>query len=117
MSPRLPGIGVIIRRIPVKVRDVSAAGCLLESADMLPEGAVGQLELTIDGERHLETLQVCRSTRTSGGAFPWRAGARFLSLTAPLPTSVRNFAARFEIMDELGSQSRSQRYDRQSPQP
>ena len=106
MSTRNPGIGVIIRRIPVRVRDVSAAGCLLESADLLPEGAVGQLELTIDGERHLETLQVCRSTRTSGGGLPWRAGGRFLSLSAPPATSVRNLVARFEIIDELGAQPR-----------
>jgi len=106
MSTRHPGIGVIIRRITVRVRDVSAAGCLLESADLLPEGTVGQLELTIDGERHLETLQVCRSTRSSGGGLPWRAGARFLSLAAPPATSVRNVVARFEILDELGSPSR-----------
>jgi hypothetical protein len=106
MTARQPGIGVIIRRIPIRVRDVSAAGCLIESADLLPEGTVGQLEMIIDGERHLETVQVCRSTRTSGGGLPWRAGARFLSLTAPPPTSVRNVVARFEILDELGSESR-----------
>jgi hypothetical protein len=63
MSTRLPGMGVLIRRLPVRVRNVSASGCLLETADSLPEGAVGLLELVIEGERHVEALRVNRSTR------------------------------------------------------
>jgi hypothetical protein len=101
MSTRLPGIGVLIRRIPVRVRNVSTSGCLLESADLLPDGAIGMLELAIDGDRHVEALRVNRSTRIPGAAWPWRAGAQFLALNAPLPTSVRNVVARFEIMDEF----------------
>lgn len=101
MSPRLPGIGVLIRRVPVRVKDVSSNGCLLESAELLPEGTVGLLELDIDGDVHVETLCVSRSTRMAGSAWLWRAGARFLALNAPPPTSVRNVVARFEILDEL----------------
>ncbi len=101
MTGPIPGIGVLIRRVQVRVRDVSSAGCLLESHDLLPEGTVGLLELEIEGERQVETLQVCRSLRVTGSAWPWRAGARFLALNAPPPTSVRNVVARFEILDEL----------------
>jgi hypothetical protein len=96
-------MGVLIRRLPVRVRNVSASGCLLETADSLPEGAVGLLELVIEGERHVEALRVNRSTRIAGSAWPWRTGAQFLALSAPLPTSVRNVVARFEIMEELDS--------------
>jgi hypothetical protein len=103
VSPRLPAIGVLIRRVPVRVRDVSTAGCLLETEDVLPDDSVGVLELTIDGERQVETLRVCRSARLSGTAWPWRSGAHFLSLSAPPPASVRNLVARFEIVDELGA--------------
>ena len=110
MSTRLPGMGVLIRRLPVRVRNVSASGCLLETADLLPEGAVGLLELVIEGERHLEALRVNRSTRVAGSAWAWRTGAQFLALSAPLPTSVRNVVARFEIMEELEPWSETRSY-------
>ena len=38
-------IGVILRDIPVRVLDASARGCLVESRERLPEGAVGLLEV------------------------------------------------------------------------
>jgi hypothetical protein len=98
---RLPALGVLIRRVPVRVRDVSTTGCLLESADMLPDGSVGLLEVAVDGTPHSETVRVCRSTRVPGSPWPWRSGGQFLALSAPAPASVRNLVARFEIIDEL----------------
>ena len=98
----LPAIGVLIRSVPVRVRDVSAAGCLLESDAQLPEGGVGLLELTINGEPQSETLQIRRSTQMPGSPWPWRSGAHFLTLGAPESTSVRNVVARFEILGEIG---------------
>jgi hypothetical protein len=97
----LPALGVLMRRVPVRVRDVSTSGCQLESADALIEGAVGQLEIAIDGQVHKEPLRVCRSMKAPGGHWPWRSGAHFLALEVPAPTSVRNVVARFEILDEL----------------
>jgi hypothetical protein len=99
----LPAIGVLIRRVPVRIRDVSAVGCLLESVDALPDGGIGLLEIPAGGESQCETLRVCRSTRFPGSAWPWRSGAHFLALGAPPQISVRNIVARFEIVDELGS--------------
>jgi hypothetical protein len=97
-----PALGVLIRIVPVRIRDVSAAGCLLESEGPLPEGAVGLLELTIDGESQSETLRICRSTQMPGSPWPWRSGAHFLTLGAPESSSVRNVVARFEILGEIG---------------
>lgn len=97
----LPSLGVFIRRVPVRVRDVSTAGCQLESPDALPEGAVGQLEIRAGNELHCEPLRVCRSAHAAGSPWPWRAGAHFLALNAPAAASVRNVVARFEIIDEL----------------
>ena len=115
----LPAIGVLIRRVPVRLRDVSAAGCLLETSDALPEGSIGLLELVVNGQRHSETLQISRSVRLTGSAGPWRSGAHFLSFMAPLPTSVRNVVARFEIIDELGDMpdSLARMYRRLPPPP
>jgi hypothetical protein len=99
---RLPALGVLIRSLPVRVRDFSTSGCLIESLDALPEGSVGLLELAADGRQHCETIHVCRASRHGGSPWPWRAGAHFLALAAPSATSVRNLLARFEIMDEIG---------------
>jgi len=101
----IPGIGVLTRRVPVRVRDVSASGCQLESLDGLPEGSIGLLELSSAAGHQTETLRVCRSRRVPGAARPWRSGARFLGLRAPMASSLRNLAARFEIVDELGNPS------------
>ena len=38
----VPAIGVVTRRVPVRVRDVSASGCQLESLDSLPDGSIGR---------------------------------------------------------------------------
>jgi hypothetical protein len=102
LSP-IPSIGVLTRRVAVHVRDISISGCLLETVDPLDDGSIGVLELSVQGERHTETLRVCRSVRVTGSAWPCRAGARFLALKAPPATSVRNVVARFELMDELGA--------------
>lgn len=98
----LPAIGVLVRHIPVRVRDVSVSGCLMDSPDALPEGAVALIEVVLEGEPHAETVRICRAVRIPGGAYPWRAGAQFLGLGAPPPASVRNLVARFEILDEVG---------------
>jgi len=99
----LPALGILVRRVSVRIRDVSVSGCLLESVDVLDEGMVGQLEISVGREPHSEPLRVCRSSRNVGSPWPWRAGAHFLALNAPAPASVRNVAARFEIIDELMS--------------
>jgi len=105
----LPALGILVRRVGVRIRDVSMSGCLLESVDVLDEGMVGQLEIAVGHETHNEALRVCRSSRNIGSPWPWRAGAHFLALNAPAPASVRNVAARFEIIDELMTRVRVRR--------
>jgi len=94
-------IGVILRDIPVRVLDASASGCLVESREPLPEGAVGVLEVTGEQGRTLEPLRISRSTEIAGGATRFRAGAQFLPLGAPGPASVRNQLARLEVALEI----------------
>lgn len=94
-------IGVIVRDIAVRVLDASASGCLVESHEPLPEGAVGMLEVTGDGGRTGEPLRIGRSTVIAGGATRFRAGAQFLPLGAPGPASVRNQLARLEVALEI----------------
>ena len=71
--------GVVVRRVAVRVVDLSATGCLLESSVRLNEGAVGTLHLTVDGRRYRETLRIARVTSTAGRGTN-QAGAQFLTL-------------------------------------
>jgi hypothetical protein len=93
---RTPVQGAIVRRIPIVVLDLSAAGCLVESAEKLGEGTVGVLELAVDGERYSEVVRICRSTGLVGGDFRCRAGTQFLPLTAGTERSLRWLARRIE---------------------
>ena len=97
----LPAMGVVIRRVAVQIRDVSTSGCRLDSLEPLPDGCVGLLELPHGSDPPTEAIRICRVSRMPGSPWPWRAGAHFLSLTAPSEASVRNVVARFEILDEL----------------
>ena len=94
-------IGVILRDIPVRVLDASASGCLVESREPLPEGAVGLLEITGVEGRTVEPLRIRRSMEIAGGATRFRAGAQFLPLGAPGPKSMRNQLARLEVVLEI----------------
>ena len=71
--------GVVVRRVAVRVVDLSATGCLLESSVRLSEGAVGTLHLTVDGRRYRETLRIARVASTAGRGTN-QAGAQFLTL-------------------------------------
>ena len=72
--------GVVVRRVAVRVVDLSSTGCLLESSVRLSEGAVGTLHLTVDGRRYRETLRISRVGSTAGRSGAHQAGAQFLTL-------------------------------------
>ena len=50
----------LTRTKPIRIYDVSAGGCLLESPEPLPVGTVGLLTMDFDGRRRQEWIRVCR---------------------------------------------------------
>jgi len=92
--------GVIVRRVPVRVADISATGCMLESGLGIREGAVGTLHLTVEGRRYRETLRVTRVTSLPGSGDRQQVGAQFLTLGASR-RALRHLAASMnvELMD------------------
>ena len=92
--------GVIVRRVPVRVADISATGCMLESGLGIREGAVGTLHLTVEGRRYRETLRVTRVTSLPGSGRRQQVGAQFLTLGASR-RALRHLAAsmNIELMD------------------
>jgi hypothetical protein len=97
------GIGVLVRRIPMTLGEISAKGCLIETRHALPAGTVGVLELEREEGYSTEPVRICRMVHIAGGAVPYAAGAEFLPLEPPAPASVRNSIARLEMVLEADS--------------
>ena len=96
------GIAVLVQRIAARAVNVSSNGCLLEVAEYVGEGAIALLDMAGMQRGSGDAIRLCRAVHVAGGAWPWRAGAEFLPLDAPLPTSVRNAAAKLEALMEMG---------------
>ncbi len=85
--------GALVRRVPATIVNVSARGCLIQTASPLRPGEVGLLEVDADASRP-EAVRVCHAVERPGGALPYCAGTEFLVLDAASPTSIRGCAVR-----------------------
>ena len=101
---RLPG--ALVRRVPATVVNVSARGCLIQTAAPLLPGDVGLLEIETDPGRP-EAVRICHSVERAGGTLPYCAGTEFLVLDAASPTSIRGRAARLESGERHGRLARA----------
>src|SRR4029453_9788344 len=67
--------GALMRRVPVRIVQVSASGCLWESPCSLDEGAVGFVYLRASGHHHSEAVRALRMMRSWRTRWPYqRAG-------------------------------------------
>jgi len=88
-----PMIAAIIRRVPVRLVEVSASGCLCDAPTPLEEGSVGFVEVRTPGQHRTEAVRILRTQRAGGTSWPYRMAVEFLTL-APLSTeSLRGIAA------------------------
>ena len=87
-----PRLGALVRRLPIRVVDISAVGCLLESALPVEAGTVALLTLQIGGKRYVDPVRITRSIRLSGGIWAYRFGADLLTLAPPSEPTLRRIA-------------------------
>ena len=93
---------VLLRNLPLTVRDVSSSGCLIESSSPLQVGTVGWLEVEFEGERRFEWFRIARVHTRGESAF--LAGVEFLPLAAAGSDSLRSAIGRLRrTTPELGS--------------
>jgi hypothetical protein len=83
---------VLLRNVPLVVRDVSSGGCLIESCTPLQVGTVGWLEVEFEGERRFEWFRIARVDRCGERAFV--SGVEFLPLAAAGSNSLRGAIGR-----------------------
>ena len=83
---------VLLRNVPLVLRDVSSGGCSIESRTPLEVGMVGWLEVELEGERRFEWFRIARVSTASEGVF--LAGLEFLPLAAAGSDSLRSAIGR-----------------------
>jgi PilZ domain len=84
----------LTRSKPIRIYDVSAGGCLLESREPLPVGTVGLLTMDFDGRRRQEWIRVCRVQADESRRGPCLVSVEFLPLEPANGDSLRGAVLR-----------------------
>ena len=91
-------INAALRRLmPAGMRDVSATGCLLELKHAAQIGAVGLVEVVIDGTRYADWFRVVRVDPPAAPGEPHLVGVEFLQLALAGDESLRAAMARRRV--------------------
>lgn len=88
-------IGAVIRRVPVRLLQISVSGCVWETPVPLDAGTVGFVEMQSAQGRHSEAVRLLNSSRSAGAVWQYRTAAEFLTLGPPSPESLRGVATLF----------------------
>lgn len=88
-------VAVLGRDVSVRLVDISASGCLLESASRLVVGTTGSLVVTFEGHEFTDDVRVmrCQGEGSGGG---YHVGAEFLWTNAPHERSLRRMVTRLQ---------------------
>lgn len=95
-------MGVLARDTDVRLLNVSASGCLIESRRRIEAGTAGALRLVVDGEEYCDDVIVARCSEVQGAGATYHVGAEFLWTTPPGVRSLRRLAARLSQLAERG---------------
>jgi hypothetical protein len=87
-------IGVLARDIQVRLVNISASGCLIETSGRLETGTIGVLRLHAAGGIFTDGVRVTRVQGVAGRSAAWQVGVEFLWTTYPGARSLRRMARR-----------------------
>jgi hypothetical protein len=87
-------VAVLTRNVPVRLVNISASGCLVESATRVEPGTSAALQLEIGGEKYSDDLRVARVQQVQGASGTWQIGAEFLWTSHPGSWSLRRKVSR-----------------------
>lgn len=85
-------VGALVRRLAIRVVNISPVGCLLESTLPVEEGTVALLALHVGGRRYVDAVRITRVVRLKGGIWTYRLGAELLTLAPPSGATLRRVA-------------------------
>lgn len=87
-------VGVLTREVKVRLVNISASGCLVESGSRLEPGTAGRLQVVVDGETYGDDVRIARAQQRQGASGAWQIGAEFLWTSQPGPESLRRVVSR-----------------------
>jgi PilZ domain len=82
-------VAALTKDIRVRVLNVSAAGCLIETRRALDIGSVATLRINFAGGDFEDTVQIVRCQEITGAGTTFHLGASFLTTAAPSIESLR----------------------------
>jgi PilZ domain-containing protein len=82
-------IASLTTEVRVRVLNVSAVGCLVETNRALEIGSAGTLRLVFSGGDFEDTVQIVRCQEITGGGSVYHVGLTFLTTTPPSIESLR----------------------------
>jgi len=68
----------LVRNVPVRLLDVSRAGCRLESSQWIPTGTTGLLHLSLRGRHHEDDIRIARCRLREGAGSNYFLGVELL---------------------------------------
>jgi hypothetical protein len=92
--PMCEGMGVLTRQVGVRVINISASGCLIETSHRMNVGTVGALRVRFGTEEYSDDVQVVRCQTIAGAGSIYYVGMRFLLTTPRSARSLRHAVAR-----------------------
>jgi hypothetical protein len=96
-------MGVLARDVDVRLLNVSASGCLIESRRRIESGTTAALRLLVDGDEYVDDVIVSRCSEVQGAGARYHVGVEYLWTTAPGARSLRRMAMRLQQLAERGA--------------
>lgn len=87
-------VGVLTREVRVRLVNISASGCLVESTTRLEPGTAGDLRIRIGSDLYADDVRITRVQQVQGAGSTWNVGAEFLWTTQPGTRSLRRVVSR-----------------------
>jgi PilZ domain-containing protein len=82
-------VAVLGREVSVRLLDISASGCLLESSSRLVLGTTGSLLVRFEGKDYVDDVRIMRCRQFEGSSGAYQIGAEFLWTKTPHERSLR----------------------------
>lgn len=89
-------VAVLGREVPVRLVDISNAGCLLESVGRLDKGSTGLLRVRFQDVEYMDDIRVMRCQEPEGSSGVYLLGAEFLWTTSPHDRSLRRVISQMQ---------------------
>jgi hypothetical protein len=89
-------VAVLGREVPVRLVDISTAGCLLETGCRIDKGTTGLLRVVFDEGEYMDDVRIMRCQEFEGSSTLYQLGAEFLWTTNPCERSLRRVISRLQ---------------------